>query len=236
MLICFICVFRSLFYLCLLFLPHPLYLHLLCLNELSALSVFFIVGSVYVRCLCLICSVYICYALVNYLLRLHLLSLALFISTIYILSTPSTFAVPIAHFIYICSLYFVYSVFVCYVSINCLFVCVFRGLFYLRLLSVSCLSHLHLLFMSCPFCLHPQFHYFYCKLYKIIISYYIGHRKADDFRISASSMTHLLSVPYLLRLCLPFSIRLRLLWIALSASAIYALSSPFISSVLSFPL
>ena len=50
--------------------------------------------------------------------------------------------------------------------------------------------------------LRPQFYYFYYKLHRIIMTYYIGHKKADNFKISVSSEAYLLFVPH------PFYLRL----------------------------
>ena len=96
-------------------------------------------------------------------------------------------------------------------SVVC-FVCVFYGLLRLHLLSMPCLLYLR-----------PQFYHFRCKLHGITMTYYIGHRKADNFKIFTSSVVCLLSIPYLLRLhllCLGYLLYLRFLWLTLSASSV----------------
>lgn len=87
------------------FLSYLLYLHLLCLNNLSALSTPFVVCFVYICYLYLICSI-VCYALLSFLIYLYLLWLALFLSAIYTLFT--LFVSTMFSFV-ICSIYIFYS-------------------------------------------------------------------------------------------------------------------------------
>lgn len=205
--------------------PCLLHLYLLCFGELSVLFMFFVACSVHVCCLCLIYSVCVKYALVSYLLiyvfhgmlclcllsasclfRLYLLCLGKLFAHLrflwYVLSTSVVCASSVLFLSVVLGLSapFVSSM-ACFICVY--YLCLVRSICF-RSICVYCLCLIRLIcfFSVCVFWglfrLCPHFYHFHCKLHKIIMTYFINHRKADNFQMSMFLMTYLLSMPHLL--------------------------------------